>query len=295
MRAVIAGCDIVLYMRMLDSLSRRKFVALTAAAPLAFGAGKKVPVGLEMYSVRGELMKDLLGTVRTVAKTGYEVVEFYAPYFTWTAAQAKEVRKLMDDLGIRCNSTHNNTPSFTAEGLPRAIELNQILGSKIIVMASAGRVTGADGWKALAEQLTKVVDQLRPLGMSSGYHNHADEWPLVDGMRPMDILSANTPKDFMLQLDVGTCVAAKADPVAWIKANPGRIRCIHCKDWAAGTGPDKGYRCLFGEGDSPWAKIFEAAESVGGVEYYLIEQEGSRYPEFETAERCLATWKKMKA
>jgi sugar phosphate isomerase/epimerase len=280
---------------MLDSLSRRKFVALTAAAPLAFSAGKKVPVGLEMYSVRGELMKDLLGTVRTVAKTGYEVVEFYAPYFMWTAAQAKEVRKLMDDLGIRCNSTHNNTPSFTGDGLPKAIELNQILGSKYIVMASAGRVTGADGWKALAEQLTKVVDQLRPLGMSSGYHNHADEWPLVDGMRPMDILSANTPKDFMLQLDVGTCVAAKADPVAWIKANPGRIRCIHCKDWAAGTGPDKGYRCLFGEGDSPWAKIFEAAESVGGVEYYLIEQEGSRYPEFETAERCLATWKKMRA
>ncbi len=262
----------------MPTFSRRQFVALTAAAPLALGAGAKVPVGLEMFSVRGELMKDLLGTVRTVAKMGYEVVEFYAPYFAWSAAQAKEVRKLMDDLGIRCNSTHNNTPSFTADGLPKAIELNQILGSKYIVMASAGRVTGADGWKALADQLTKVMAELRPLGMSSGYHNHADEWPLVDGMRPMDILAANTPKDFMLQLDVGTCVEAKADPVAWIKANPGRIRCIHCKDWAAGTGPDKGYRCLFGEGDSPWAKIFEAAESVGGVEYYLIEQEGSRYP-----------------
>jgi sugar phosphate isomerase/epimerase len=226
---------------------------------------------------------------------GYEVVEFYAPYFMWTDAQAKEMRKLMDDLGIRCNSTHNNTPSFTADGLPKAIELNRILGAKYIVMASAGRITGADGWKALAEQLTKVVEQLRPLGMSSGYHNHADEWPRVDGQRPMDILTANTPKDFMLQLDVGTCVEAKADPVAWINANPGRIRCIHCKDWAAGAGPDKGYRALFGEGDSPWTKIFEAAESVGGIEYYLIEQEGSRYSELETAERCLATWKKMKA
>ncbi len=70
---------------------------------------------------------------------------------------------------------------------------------------------------------------------------------------------------------------------------------VHCKDWGAGSGPDRGYRVLFGEGDSPWPKIFEAAERVGGVEYYLIEQEGSRFPEIETAERCLATWKKMRA
>jgi sugar phosphate isomerase/epimerase len=97
----------------------------------------------------------------------------------------------------------------------------------------------------------------------------------------------------MLQLDVGTCVEAGVDPVAWIKSNPGRIRSIHCKDWAPGQG--KGYRVLFGEGDSPWTNIFEAAESVGGVEYYLIEQEGSRFPSIETAERCLETWKKMRA
>lgn len=277
-------------------VSRRTFLAqsgLTLSAA-ALAAGKQVPVGLEMYSVRDELMKDLPATVRAVAKMGYEVVEFYAPYFMWSPEYAKEVRKQMDDLGIKCNSTHNNTPSFTAEGLPKAIELNQILGSKYIVMASAGRVTGIDGWKALGDQLTQVVEKLKPLGMSSGFHNHQTEWPAIDGKRPMEVLAASTPKEFMLQLDVGTCVEAGIDPVAWIKSNPGRIRSIHCKDWAPG-GPDKGYRVLFGEGDSPWTKIFEAAESVGGVEYYLIEQEGSRFPSIETAERCLATWKTMRA
>jgi len=80
--------------------------------------------------------------------------------------------------------------------------------------------------------------------------------------------------------------------VAWIKANPGRIRCIHCKDWAPGEG--KGYQVLFGEGVAPWPEIFAAAENGGGVEYYLIEQEGSRFPELETAERCLANWKHIK-
>jgi sugar phosphate isomerase/epimerase len=99
--------------------------------------------------------------------------------------------------------------------------------------------------------------------MGTGFHNHQTEWGFIDGKRPMDVLAANTPKKFTLQLDVGT------------------VR------------PDRGYRVLFGEGDSPWPRIFEAAESVGGVEYYLIEQEGSRFPEIETAQRCLATWKRM--
>ena len=76
-------------------------------------------------------------------------------------------------------------------------------------------------------------------------------------------------------------------------ANPGRIKCLHLKDWA--PGPDKGYQVLFGKGDAPWRPIFDAAESVGGVEYYLIEQEGSRFPPLETAERCLGAYKKQRA
>jgi sugar phosphate isomerase/epimerase len=111
----------------------------------------------------------------------------------------------------------------------------------------------------------------------------------------MDVLAANTPKEFVLQLDVGTCVEAGADPVAWIKANPGRIKVVHLKDWAPGQRTDeKGYRVLFGEGVSPWKEILAALESGGGVEYYLMEQEGSRFPEFETAQRCLDAWKKMR-
>ena len=75
-------------------LSRRDFLATAAAAPLAASAvlaqSKKVPIGNELYSVRGELMKDLPGTVRAVAKLGYQVVEFYSPYLNWTADQAKD-------------------------------------------------------------------------------------------------------------------------------------------------------------------------------------------------------------
>ncbi len=81
------------------------FAELVASEPAP--QKKKYPIGLELYSVRDELARDLPNTLRTVAKMGYEVVEFYAPYFDWKIPYAKEVRTLMDDIGLRCYSTHN--------------------------------------------------------------------------------------------------------------------------------------------------------------------------------------------
>ncbi len=129
--------------------------------------------------------------------------------------------------------------------------------------------------------------------MATGYHNHAREWPLLQGQRPMDVIAANTPKEVVLQFDVGTCIEAGADPIAWINANPGRIKSVHCKDWGAGQG--RGYSVAFGEGDAPWLKIFDAVEKTGGVEYYLIEQEvAPRGQELAMVERCLANWRKLR-
>ena len=278
-----------------QSLSRRGFLAAAAAAPLARAAAKNIPVGIELYSVRDEMTKDMPGTVRAIGKMGYQVVEFYGPYFQWTLETVKEARKAMDDVGLRCNSTHNGPPSFTGDGIDKAIEYNRILGAKYIVMASAGRATSLDDWKKVAETLTSACEKFRAAGLRGGYHNHQAEFRPVDGKRPIEVIAEGTPKDFMMQFDVGTCVEVGQDPVVWINANPGRINSLHVKDWGAGTGPDRGYRVLFGEGDVPWKKVFAAAESKGGVEYYLIEQEGSRYPSMETAEKCLALYKKLRA
>jgi sugar phosphate isomerase/epimerase len=275
-------------------LSRRTFLIMAGAAPFAATAlgaqQKKASVGLELYSVRNELMKDLPGTVTAVAKMGYPIVEFYGPYYEWTPAAAKDVRKLLDDLGIECRSTHNGAPTFTPDGLKKAIELNQIIGSKQIIMSSAGKVADAAGWQEVAGKLSSAAETLRPLGMVTGFHNHQVEWKPVEGKRPMDILAGGTPKDVVLQFDIGTCLEAGADPVAWINANPGRIRSMHCKDWSK----TKGYAVAFGEGDAPWKEIFAAAESVGGIEVYLIEQETSAPGEsFAMVQRCLDNFKKL--
>ena len=163
---------------MTPNLTRRSFLALGAAVPLgtALAQNKKVPVGLELYSVRNEFMKDPKGTVTAVAKMGYEVVEHWSPYFSWTVDQVKEMRKLMDDLGIRCLSTHNGPAAFNGPGIAKAIEYNKILGVKYIVMASAGNVQGADGWKRVAETATKAMEEFRSAGLRAGFHNHQTEW-----------------------------------------------------------------------------------------------------------------------
>jgi sugar phosphate isomerase/epimerase len=238
-----------------------------------------------MYSVRNELAKDPMGTVRAVAAAGYQGLEFYAPYFEWTVEQAKDMRKLLDDLKIRCFSTHNDSGYFSGDKLQHARDLNLILGSKYLVMASSHEGAGLDAWRKVADTLNTAAEKLQSDKLGVGYHNHQIEWKPVEGARPMEVLAKNTKPSVMLQLDIGTCIEAGSDPVAWIKQNPGRIRSMHCKEWSPEG--DKGYKVLFGEGVAPWKQLFAAAENGGGIEYYLVEQEGSRFSELETAKRCL--------
>jgi len=278
--------------------SRREFAAVLTSATAALATanlraankGSRIPVGLELYSVRDELAKDPTGTLERVAQMGYDCVEFFSPYHSWTTDHAKEVREQLDKLKLHCYSTHNSHEVFSGDGLTKAIELNKILGSRYIVMASAGKTETADQWKKIAETLNQANKQMASEGLHAGYHNHAAEWKPVDGQKPLEIIAANTDKSVMLQLDVGTCLETGNDPVAWIERNPGRIKSLHLKEWS----PEGGYKVLFGEGKAPWKKIFAAAEKKGGVEYYLIEQEGSRFPEFETAERCLVAYKDLR-
>ncbi|HZS70946.1 MAG TPA: sugar phosphate isomerase/epimerase family protein [Candidatus Acidoferrum sp.] len=270
-------------------VSRRSFLALSATLPWAIARpldAAAIPVGIELYSVRDELKREPDGTLGALRCMGYECVEFYAPYLEWTEEQAKHTRRLLDALGMRCYSTHNDSSYFGADKMQQAADWNAILGSKYVVMASSNPKPGADGWKEVAETLNSAAEKLARSGLKTGYHNHQAEFtPLPGGMRPIEIIAKNTKPEVMLQLDVGTCLEAGSDPVAWIQVNPGRIRSMHCKDWS--PEPGKGYRVLFGEGAARWKEIFEAAEGGGGLEYYLIEQEGSRFPELETARLCL--------
>jgi sugar phosphate isomerase/epimerase len=280
--------------------SRRNFVSSVAGSSLALALANnlqargdsKIPIGLELYSVRHELEKDATETLDRVGQMGYDCVEFFSPYVKWTPDHAKEVRAQLDKLKLKCYSTHNGRDSFSGEGMEKAIELNKILGCHYIVMSHPGSTLKTiDEWKKVSELLNEANSKMKSEGLHAGYHNHDLEWKPIDGQKPIEVLAQNTDKSIMLQLDVGTCLETGNDPVAWIKKNPGRIKSMHLKEWA----PDTGYKALFGEGKADWKQIFAAGEKHGGVEYYLIEQEGSRFPEFETAERCLVAYKNLRS
>ena len=149
---------------------------MTAALPFAVAAlgsaAKKVPVGLELYSVRDESGQGPARHRHGRRQDGLRGRGVLRAVSELDPDTAKDVRKRMDDVGLKCHSTHNNGPSFTEDGLKKAIELNQILGSTYMVMASAPRATGIDSWKTVADQLTSISEKLKPLEMGTGYHNH---------------------------------------------------------------------------------------------------------------------------
>ena len=167
-----------------------RWIALAgAAAPLGSAGGaprrKRVPIGIEMYSVKDEESKDLPGTLKALKEMGYEGVEFWAPYLEWTPEQLKEVRKQLDDLGMKCFSTHNRVHYFEPANFTKVAEYNQALGSKYVIMAHPGKVEGLDGWKQTAEVLTASHAKLKPMKIRAGFHNHGIEWkPVIDGKAP---------------------------------------------------------------------------------------------------------------
>jgi sugar phosphate isomerase/epimerase len=291
-------------------LLRRRFLALASAGTAAAlaasaSAAKHVPLGLLLFAVRDDLQRDLPGTLRAVARMGYEGVEFFGPYFDWSPAFARQVRSQLDDLHLPCLSTHNEAPAFTDEGLSHAIELNRILGSQSIVcvrgLASAGAARpspppaskgfpgeGLDGWKRIDDRLSKASERLRPLNMTCAFHNHAVEFEPVDGARPIDILARN--KDLVFHLDIGPCRHSGTDPIAFIDQYPGRIQSVLCSD---SPNDASGHPPLVGQGTAPWKRIFAAAESAGGIRFYLIQQEGSADPPLQAVEKDLTYFRQL--
>ncbi|HTA69167.1 MAG TPA: sugar phosphate isomerase/epimerase [Bryobacteraceae bacterium] len=255
-------------------LSRRQFAVFAAASAAGLNALAKTefPVGLQQTAVGRNIQQDLHGTLRAVAKMGYDVIEFSAGSFmNWSPDQAREVRALLDEINLKCRSTHNEIVSFTGDGLSKSIELNQILGSRTLVSVrgpgptpGGGAARGGtpatpptlDAWKRFSEQLSQAAGRIRSAKMTLGFHNHGIEFQPVEGTRPIDILAAN--QDITsFHLNIGLCLQAGGDPIAFIQQCPGRIQSLLIQDY---------------KGQARWKEIFSAAEGKGGLQFYLIQR-----------------------
>jgi len=225
------------------------------------------------------------GTLAAIKKIGYEGVEF-AGYYD---LEAKALRKMLDDNGLKACGTHTALPTLQGDQFEKTVEYNRILGNQFLIVPSL-RAKTIDDWTKMAEEFTAIAAKVRPLKMHLGFHNHAIEFQAIDGQIPMDVFFGKTPKDVVMQLDVGHCVGGGADPVAYLKKYAGRALTVHIKEHSA-TKKD----ATFGEGVVNWPPVLRACETVGATQWYVIEEETSAYPGVEGIEKCINGLKKALA
>lgn len=284
---------------MASVLSRRDFTLLTGAAAVAAvcpirAARRDVPIGLQLYSLRNECKSDLPGTLAAVGKLGFQGVEWYGwgGYFDRTP---KELKKLLDDHALKSASDHIHGPMLEGDRFQQTLELHQTFGTRLLTLSEllgnrAQRAT-AKFWEDGAKKMNDWAAKLKPHGIRLGLHNHAVEFQkLDDGRLPWEIVYDNTNKEIAQQLDLAGVVAGGYDPVTYIKKYPGRTLTMHMKDHSA-----EKKSLLLGEGIMKWQEFFDAAESVGGVEWYLVEQETYPFPPLESVEKSLANLRKLLA
>ncbi|HZZ32917.1 MAG TPA: sugar phosphate isomerase/epimerase [Phenylobacterium sp.] len=268
-----------------------------------FFKGNGLPIGLQLYTLGGDLRADVDGMLGQVAKIGYRTVEM-AGYLGRTP---KELRAAFDKAGLSCTSSHVQAkpsgPEPSLADLDRLIADAKVIGVEHIVLPMfaipdhidmkpkdgedrsvvmdrlAAQLT-ADDWKATAELLNAKGRALKAAGLTMGYHNHNVEFAPVAGTTGLEILLKGTdPALVSFEMDVGWVVAAGHDPFALLKAHAGRFKQMHVKDVKASTKPNFAFRqdpTEVGSGIIPWKRLLPAAYAEG-VHGFFVEQE----PPFE--------------
>jgi sugar phosphate isomerase/epimerase len=246
----------------------------------------RIPIALQLYSIRKDLEQDLPGTLEAVAKMGYDGVEF-AGYYGRTA---EELRALLDRFGLRCAGTHTRIDTLSPENLAETIRYNKVLGNKFLIVPSLPAVhsNSRQAWLDAAALFNDIAAQVEPEGMEVGYHNHFVEFQPLEGELPMDTFFGNTRKDVVMQLDLGNAMHGGGKPIDFLVKYPGRSRTIHLKEYSSGY--DK---ALIGEGEVDWQEVFRLCEEQGVTEWYIVEQENYALPPLECVDRCLQNLRAM--
>ncbi|MCY3018913.1 MAG: sugar phosphate isomerase/epimerase [Planctomycetota bacterium] len=247
---------------------------------------KKIPIGVQLYSVREDCKKDLPGTLKAIAKMGYVAVEF-AGYYGYSAA---DLRKLLDENKLKCCGTHTGLDTLADDKLQATIEFNKTIGNRYLIVPwipEELRKTKAD-WQKIAQRFNELAAKVRPHHMSVGYHNHHVEFSPLEGEMPWDTFFSTAKPEVIMQVDTGNCMHGNGDPVPFVSKYPGRAITVHLKEYSKTN--DK---ALIGEGDVKWAEFFTLCETVGKTRWYIVEQESYAYPPLECIDRCLQVLRKM--
>jgi sugar phosphate isomerase/epimerase len=272
-------------------ISRRSFIQQTSLAAAAAtmslpnlasaAEGKKIPIGLELYSLRNECKNNLGGMLEEVGKIGYKGVEF-AGYHGHTAP---ELRKMLDANGLIACGTHTPYASVLPDKLDETVEFNRVIGNHFLIVPSMSGKSKKE-WLDHAKMFNDLAEKVKPHGMFVGYHAHSHDFQKFDGETAWDLFFGNTRKEVIMQLDTSNCRDGGADPVVVLNKYPGRVRTIHIK--ANGGGPE----AVIGEDKINWKEVFAFCETKGNTDWYVVEHETSKAP-LDAVKRSFEALKKM--
>ncbi|WP_338840890.1 sugar phosphate isomerase/epimerase [Flavobacterium ginsenosidimutans] len=268
-------------------ISRRNFIVTTgfattavlASPSFAFSMNKK-EIGLQLYTLREELPKDVKGTLEKVAKAGYTNVETYgfSTKDQFWGLTPKELKKILDDNGLKAVSGHYNLGSFLYDGntteLIASIEAAKILKSEFLTVPWVDEPfrRNIEDYKKIAARVNEAAKMCKKAGLKLAYHNHDFEFQKHDGVTGYEILLNETDKDLVyFELDLYWVIHSGNDPLQLFKENPGRFKMWHVKD------KDKTNNDLnteVGSGTIDFKPLFAAAKQSGMV-HFFVEQENN--------------------
>jgi sugar phosphate isomerase/epimerase len=262
--------------------SRRTFLetlgVATAAAALpgelfaGMRSAKLDAIGLQLYTVRSLMAKDVEGTLATVAGIGYREVEF-AGYFNRDPAA---LRATLDKLRLSSPSCHIGLDAVET-GFDATAAAAKTIGHKWLVVASVpGRLfQSIASLKELAQRFNAIGKRAKDAGLRYGYHNHNVEFKSVEGTIPLELLLSETdPALVDFEMDAYWVTQGGGDPLALINKYPGRFRLLHAKD--ASAAPESAMRDV-GSGVIDWKKIF-AERKKAGIEHVFVERDDAQDP-----------------
>jgi len=291
----------------MPSLSRRTFLRSSINTTLltALGAstvrdllaaedygGKKIPIGLQLYTIGGDMRKDASAAMAKVAQLGFKGVEFAG----YPSQDAKVVRKMLDDNGLKCCGSHTGINALEGDSFAKTVEFSKTIGNSRVIAPSLQFKFSNDAEKdkkvveEMADRMNAIAEKLKPEGLRTGFHCHPGEFRKIGDSTVWDIFFTRANKDVIMQCDLGHMGSAGVDPVAYMKKFPGRASTVHVKP-SARTKPGG----LVGgpDDDLKWPEIFKACETIGGTEWCIVEYDGGSMEKAEKTIELLRQWGKV--
>lgn len=276
--------------------TRRQFVTTALGGAFATSLGQTlsraasragaIPIGFQLYTLRGEFARNVPETLKTVRQLGYQGVEFWGyggtphVYQQYSAAQ---LRKLLDEHGLKCCGMHLTLAALAKDKLNQTIENNQVLGNEYLTVAAAKEKMGSEAAIAeLAAILNDTAGHCRSHKMIVGYHAHPFDFVKIAGRFAWDILFSQTQPEVNMQMDIGNCLGGDGDPIAMLKKFPGRALSVHIKEHEEKTFASDYYK-----------EVFRLCETTCGTRWYIVEMGNAGGNGFDVPQEALAKLRRL--